>query len=211
MAYQAHDRVSHQRPGGLRPGLPIALSGLLALGGCIGGGGNEGPGTFWDNATGRAMERRGLPPRLDQPYPNLSQVPPRPARPDVATRDAVTRGLEAERLGAETPVIAGLAIPAPPAGASSGVPLAPPGPVSLRSAPRIVETPLLQWPTPTSLPVPAPAAPARTPAPAEPVRTLPADPGVAPPPPPPPALLAPPARMLPADPGSIPPPPPSVR
>jgi len=198
--------VADQAHGGVSPGRAsapsLAICALLALGGCVGGGGNEGLGTFWDNATGRAMERRGLPPRLDQPYPNLSQVPPRPARPDVAARNAVTQELQAERRGMDVPVVAGLTIQTPPAGAGSDVPLAPPGPASLRPAPRIGETPLLQMPA--SVPVPIPARP---PAPDLPVRGLPVDPGATPP-----ALLVlPPARFMPADPGSMPPPPPSVR
>ncbi|WP_431285384.1 hypothetical protein ACQW02_11510 [Humitalea sp. 24SJ18S-53] len=200
MAYQAHARSLRR--------LSLVAGGLFSLGGCIGGGGNEGLGTFWDNATGRAMERRGLPPRLDQPWPNLAQVPPRPARPDPASLNAVTRQLETERAGMETPLVAGLAIPAPPAGLSANVPLTPPGPPSLRPAPRVNEAPIIQIPAAVQVPTPA------VPAPAEPARTMPADPGSTAPPPPPPALLAPaapPARMMPADPGSVPPPPPSIR
>jgi len=173
----------------------VLLLPALLLGGCVGSPG-EGAAEFFDNATGRAIERRGLPPGSDRPFRNLSEVPPRPSRPDDATRAALTRRLEQERAGASAPLQASAGLlPPPPQGASTQVPLAPPAPAALRAVPAVARS------SPPEARSSPPEARSSPPGAAAPARLLPVDPGSVPPPPP---------RPLPADPG-LPPPPPSIR
>ena len=154
--------------------LALPLVPLLMLGACVGSPG-EGPSQFFDNVTGAAMERRGLPPGTDQPFRSLSEVPPRPDRPDDATRGALTRKLEAERAAGATPLTTAGVLPPPPPGASAEVPLAPPRPAALRAAPAVARM--------APSPEPARPLPADPGAPPPPPRPLPADPGLPPPPP----------------------------
>jgi outer membrane protein OmpA-like peptidoglycan-associated protein len=44
---------------------------------------------------------RPPPPNIDQPYPNLAQVPPKPEMPDAATRQKIAQALLADRANAQ--------------------------------------------------------------------------------------------------------------
>ncbi len=148
--------------------------------------------------SGAGFDARQPPPGLDQATPHLGLVPARPEPPDRAAREAVTRGLEAARRAAETPLapVGGAAGPFAPAAGAPLIPAAPPAP------PRLARAAPIPWDvTPAAVPAAAPEpglvptgpapellAPVETPAaaPAPPPQDL-----LAPPPPPPPALLAP--------------------
>lgn len=89
------------RPGRrLRAGC-MGLLGTLALAGC-GMRPESDPVTWWhDLSGGKIAEQRPPPPRADQPYPHLSQVPPRPATEDPATRGRIAASLTVERADAQ--------------------------------------------------------------------------------------------------------------
>lgn len=121
------------------------------------------------------------PPGMDGPRPNLASVPPRPERPTVAARAAVTEALAADRAGSrevlrperDAPPAAGVASGQPP------VPAGPPPPAALAAA-----RPVLWLEAPAGRPLrPGPAVPPAAPAAPE--------IGLTAPPPPPPELLAP--------------------
>lgn|SRR5579875_1809052 len=50
---------------------------------------------------GPAPVDRPPPPNIDQPYPNLAQVPPKPEMPDAATRQKIAQALLADRANAQ--------------------------------------------------------------------------------------------------------------
>jgi hypothetical protein len=153
--------------------------------------------------TGLTDRERPPPPGLDQPFPNLASVPPRPEPPPAAVREAITAGLAADRAGAREP----LALGAAPGGRGAAaelpgfppVPARPPPPPALAAAPRV---PWTDAPAPPHRPEPVRAVPGQAPPeplpepgaePAPPPPELLAPlPGAAPPPPPPAELLAPP-------------------
>lgn len=165
---------------------PLLLAGLLLLlPGCGWLPERADPILFLRDAIGASQDTRLPPPGLDRPTPNLASVPPVPERPDMATRQAILRGLEAARQAAATPLpdgrpdapVTGRAAPgAPPIAAG------PPGP------PRLTRAPAVPWAV-----MPAAVVPAQgeRPLPALPPLPLP-EPGAVPPPPAP-ELLAPPA------------------
>jgi outer membrane protein OmpA-like peptidoglycan-associated protein len=78
----------------------LAASGALALSGCSNP--SIDPVDWWHNLEGGPLaETRPPPPNADAPYPNLGQVPPKPAPPDPATRNAISAGLVADRANAQ--------------------------------------------------------------------------------------------------------------
>lgn len=88
------------------------------------------------DASGATAGTRLLPPGLDLPTPNLAMVPPVPDRPDTATRDGLTRRLEADRARSLAPLPPRDA-PAPPQPEAPGRPpiaAAPPPPPRLTAA-----------------------------------------------------------------------------
>ncbi len=171
----------------------FALVLLLALAGCGSVTRDVDPGAWWRNLSGAHLEGRQPPPGLDEPYPNLASVPPRPTPPDPATRASVTQGLAGDRAAAAEPLDPmGRRAPAVPAAGGAPAPprLAAVPPIRLDPVPRAVPAP-----APAAVPAAPPAA-ARAPV-AEPLpeaRGLPPAPAadmLAPPPPPSPDLLAP--------------------
>ena len=129
------------------------------------------PIDWWHNLQGgKIAEVRPPPPGVDDPYPNLSQVPPRPTPTDSATRRALAARLVAERdrtrreatqdplilpapaAAAPTPTATRPAAPPPDPGASVAV-------LEAATAPPPAETPA---PPPAA---PSPAAPPASPAP----------------------------------------------
>lgn len=136
------------------------LAGLvvMAVAGCADSAAD--PVLWWHDLEGGLIaEQRPPPPNADQPYPNLSTVPARPAAPDAEARAATVSALAADRANAQyaasvaplpaTP--APLPRPAPPpaapdpdeaAGASlpaAAAPSAPSAPVIVRERPAVAE------------------------------------------------------------------------
>lgn len=178
-------RLDETRRGrGVRQGRPaLGLLPLLLLAGCVGSPG-EGPLDFYREISGEALEGRSMPPGLDGRYPNLSRVPPRPARGEASAREALSAALAANRAQSRTPLATDAPLPDPPAtpGAAE-VPRQPPAPPRLASAPAIGPSPssdTLRGDTPD----PGSQAPAAPPA----EMLAPAAPSLSAPPPPP-ALL----------------------
>src|SRR5918997_5160532 len=61
------------------------------------------PVYIYREVTGLSDEGRLPPPGLDQPFPNLAVVPPRPERPPLALRDAISAGLATDRAESREP------------------------------------------------------------------------------------------------------------
>jgi hypothetical protein len=172
--------------------LLLALS-LAGLGACTERFSEIDPRIGFANLFGAHLEGREPPPGLDQPWPNLSSVPPRPTPTDLVTRERLSAGLAQDRAESRTPQQL-----APRR--SGAVPDGPPAPPRLAAAPALRFDAPAPRPEPAALPVPAPpagpqAAPAQ-PAPAHPAAApRPAEPPgadlLAPPPPPSRDLLAP--------------------
>lgn len=165
------------------------------------------PVWIYDQVSGRADRARPVPPGLDQPYPNLASVPPRPEKPPLAVREQLSVALATDRAQSRSPLEpragAAAAVFAPAPG-TPPLPGLPPPPAQLAGARPI------PWDGPgVEPPAPAPAAaqpgvqpaaagpaPAARPATAPPDLLAPPPPPsrdlLAPPPPPSPDLLAPP-------------------
>ncbi|WP_159995700.1 hypothetical protein [Roseomonas sp. 18066] len=158
----------------------LALLAAPLLAACVGSPA-EGPREFWNNAFGEPLQGRPLPPGTDGAYPNLASVPPQPPRGTASAREALSAALAEARGQSREPVVAGRPVPPPPAGGQgdTAIPLNPPTPPRLASAPPI-----------------RPMAPGEGNLPSDPA--LPADPGRAP--------GLPPAEMLAPSPGGPPPP-----
>jgi hypothetical protein len=136
------------------------------------------------NIFGAHLEGRLPPPGLDQPWPKLSSVPPRPTPPDPATRARISADLAADRAQSLAPIQPDGRGPLPPA--DSG----PPPRARVAAMPPVRWEPEVVRPAPAATPVPQrPAAPAAPPQPSAPVA---APEPVAPPAPPSADLLAPP-------------------
>lgn len=138
---------------------------VVMLAGCAGTVAD--PVVWWHELEGGLIaEQRPPPPLADQPYPNLSTVPDRPAAPDAAARAATVTALAADRANAQyaakvaplpqTPAPIPRPIPPPPtpspdeaAGASlpaASAPQKPPAqesasavPVAVRDLPPVIE------------------------------------------------------------------------
>lgn len=176
---------------------PALLVLLLALPACTERLSELDPRPAVANLFGAHLEGREPPPGLDQPWPRLSSVPPRPTPPDPAFRERVSAGLAEDRAQSRAPVQPTGRGPLP--ASETG----PPAPPRLAAAPRITFEPEPPArPAPAALPVPAPApspgpaptalpAPVPPPSPAQPAPAAAPRP-VAPPPAPAPDLLAPP-------------------
>jgi outer membrane protein OmpA-like peptidoglycan-associated protein len=79
---------------------PAAL--VLLLAGCASFPSSMNPVSWWhDLQGGKIAEDRPPPPGADQPYPNLSTVPPRPGPPDRAAMANLSNGLIADRTNAQ--------------------------------------------------------------------------------------------------------------
>ena len=120
--------------------------------------------TIWRDASGANAEARLPPPGLDRPFPNLASVPPVPERPDFAARQAITRGLEAERALAAEQLAPGrrdAALSTSPIPGEPAIPARPPGP------PPLARAAVVPWTT-TGAAVPIRPTPATAPASAPP-------------------------------------------
>jgi outer membrane protein OmpA-like peptidoglycan-associated protein len=155
---------------------PAALALLVA--GCSSFPSSMNPVSWWhDLQGGKIAEDRPPPPGADQPYPNLSTVPPKPAPPDRAAMANLSAGLIADRTNAQrmaaaapiadpsspnaSPDLFGKgSIPPPP-------PAPPPGTATASASLPAKEAP----PAPPAPPYPSPgqatAAPGAVPAPAK--------------------------------------------
>jgi outer membrane protein OmpA-like peptidoglycan-associated protein len=184
-----------------RNGLPRAalLAGLLATAACSGVEQMsdskltlDTPIEWWhDLQGGKIAEVRPPPPGVDDPYPNLSQVPPRPTPTDPATRRALAARLVAERdrtrqEATQDPLV----LPAPIAPVAATAPAVAPVPAAARSAAPAPDpgasVAVLEAAT---APPPAQTPPAQTPAPL-PVAAPPASTAPVAAPPPGPAAMA---------------------
>jgi len=115
---------------------------LAALAGCSSAPGSD-PIAWWRQLEGgRLAEERPLPPNADAPYPNLGQVPARPAATETAARARIAAGLEGDRRDGAfaagqpvTPPAAPRAAPAEPGAGAKAVPkvhcLGPAAPASI--------------------------------------------------------------------------------
>lgn len=141
------------------------------------------PIDWWhDLQGGKIAEVRPPPPGVDDPYPNLSAVPPRPTPTDPATRRALAARLVAERdrtrrEATQDPLILPAPTAAPTAIPAAARPAAPPPDPGASVA--VLEA--ATAPPPAETPAPPPAAPAPAAPPASPA------PVAASPPAPPPA------------------------
>ena len=129
------------------------------------------PIDWWhDLQGGKIAEVRPPPPGVDEPYPNLSQVPPRPTPTDSATRRALAARLVAERdrtrrEATQDPLV----LPAPVGAAPAAVPapaatrpaVPPPDPGASVAVLEAATAP----PPAEAAAAPAPAAPPASPAP----------------------------------------------
>jgi hypothetical protein len=151
------------------------------------------------NIFGAHLEGREPPPGLDQPWPNLASVPPRPEPPSAEARAALDARLAEDRERSRTPQLPSLAPRLPSPTGAPPPPLLAAAP-TIRPAPPIAPAPPAApaaLPAPSPAPPPASAAPAAIPAPAPaapepPAPAMRAPDPVAPPPPPTPDLFAPP-------------------
>ncbi len=137
---------------------PLAFALLLLLGACDG---QTNPRALYRDMSGAGLASRGMPPGMDRRLPNLASVPPIPERPDSATRDALTRRLEAEREASTAAVPAArpqFPLTEPEVAGHPPIPARPPGPPVLAAAPAI------PWaPARATRPVPAAGEPSARP------------------------------------------------
>lgn len=177
------------------------------------------PVEIYRQVSGNADLDRLPPPGLDQPFPNLASVPPRPERPPLAMRESVSSGLEADRARSRVPLEPGTLVTA--SRPFTAAPGDPPIPAAPPPEPILAGARPIPWAEPQAPPLPAPgpvpprsgatapppaggtsgAAPLPAPGRAAPA-SLPPDMPLAPPP-------APPADLLGPLPSAAPPPPPS--
>jgi len=100
------------------------------------------PVAIYREVTGLADQDRPPLPGLDQPFPNLASVPPRPEPPPAAVRESISAALASDRAESREP-LALRTVPGPVVrggAASPGeppVPAAPPPRPSLAAAPRV--------------------------------------------------------------------------
>ncbi len=97
------------------------------------------PGTLFREISGANFQSRIPPPGLDQPSGNLGQVPPRPSRPDPATRMSLDIALAQDRALSREPLAmrAGPAVFTAAAPGTPAIPAAPPARPNLAAAPAI--------------------------------------------------------------------------
>jgi hypothetical protein len=169
-------------------GAAAALLACLAFAGCDVPK-QVNPVEIYREVTGLSDQGRLPPPGLEQPYPNLASVPPRPERPPPQTRAAISAELERDRAQSREP----LTLRTVPGPAASGSPPAAPG-LSAAPPPRpaLAAAPRIPWtePVPTRQATPSRAAAQQAAEPEAP--RLPELPEAAPAPPPPDLLGAPP-------------------
>jgi outer membrane protein OmpA-like peptidoglycan-associated protein len=145
----------------------------LLLAGCSSFPSSMNPVSWWhDLQGGKIAEERPPPPGADQPYPNLSTVPPKPAEPDRAALANIAKGLIADRTNTqranEAAPIADPSLPsASPAlfGKGTVPPPPPPGPPGTETASASLpaaDAPAAPPSRASSLPAPPTPSPAAT-------------------------------------------------
>jgi outer membrane protein OmpA-like peptidoglycan-associated protein len=153
----------------------LAFVCLVGLGACSSYH-TEGPEAWWHAAVGgRIAQERPLPPGANDPYPNLSTIPPKPAAANTAEWNKRTTGLISDRLKADqaaavAPIPAATAVPAqktqqagppqPPSMPQPPGPAQPPG----ASAALVATSPTPPVAGKAPGPAAAPTSPAATPA-----------------------------------------------
>ena len=137
------------------------------------------PGTLLREMSGANFQSRIPPPGLDQPSGNLGQVPPRPSRPDPATRMSLDTALAQDRDRSREP-LAGRADAAVFTTVSPGSPAIPAAPPP---RPNLAAAPAIPWSGPALL-APGVVVPEPGEVPALPTPDLLGPPGTPPPPPP---------------------------
>lgn len=151
-----------------------ALLGLM-LAGCQTEPG-QAVAKFWDRAWGPATEGRPAPPGASASFPNLGTVPPRPATPDMAEREALAARLTQQReasrepLGALPGAVPRLGPPPPAlapalAGMAIPVPTTPAEPAAPAATPQQATPAPVAAPEPAGIPAPPVIAPAGIPTP----------------------------------------------
>ncbi|TCZ66672.1 hypothetical protein [Roseicella aquatilis] len=164
-----------------------AITLLLLAPGCSRLPSQLDPVDFWSRFTGRADQNRLPPPGLDRPVPSLASVPPRPERPPIELRSAITEALSDDRASSREPLVL-RTVPAP--GAAPATPSGDPSmPGTPPPRPALAAAPAIPW----AAPAPRPEAPGRRPEAAPATPALPDMPRQAPAAPPP-ELLGPPPR-----------------
>ncbi len=162
-------QVTLFRNGWLGVLLPVALLGMAACTRSVERMSDskltlDTPIDWWhDLQGGKIAEVRPPPPGVDDPYPNLSQVPPRPTPTDSATRRALAARLVAERDrtrrdATQDPLI----LPAPAASTPAAAPIpAAPRPAAPPPDPgaSVAVLEAATAPPPAVTPAPPPAAP----------------------------------------------------
>ena len=161
-----------------RQAAPLLLCAILGFG--LGGCGRDPLGAevdLYHGLQGGAIaQQRPPPPGLDDPYPKLGTIPPRPAAPDVAAQQSIADRLAAERdtatrLATASPLVV-VAGPSPAAKADATKPGAAPAKADEHSGDenRVV---IDAAPSPPASPVAAGAAPASVGAPSVGIASLP--------------------------------------
>jgi len=137
------------------------------------------PGTLFREISGANFQSRIPPPGLDQPSGNLGQVPPRPSRPDPATRMSLDNALAQDRALSREPLAerAGSAVFTAAAPGTPAIPAAPP------PRPNLAAAPAIPWSGPALL-APGVVVPEPGEVPALPTPDLLGPPGATAPPPP---------------------------
>lgn len=114
----------------------LALAGLLLVGCAVPKEIN--PVTIYREVSGQVDEGRRPPPGLDDPFPNLASVPPRPERPTAAAREAISAALADDRSNSRDPVVV-----RGPRGVAPG--LGPLGAGGSPQRPSLAAAPLVPW------------------------------------------------------------------
>jgi hypothetical protein len=157
-------RCLHARPIGLPVALLAAVAALLA--GCSNGASVD-PVDWWHSLEdGPLADARPPPPNVDQPYPYLGSIPPKPPAPDLALRDRLDAVLGVDRANAEySAALAPLEAPVPaplPGQPASAQPAAPaaagqgPAAGTAKAAPAPDDTSSASLQAATAPPPPAP-------------------------------------------------------
>jgi hypothetical protein len=137
------------------------------------------PGTLFREISGANFESRIQPPGVDLPSGHLGQIPPRPSRPDPATRMSLDNALAQDRALSREPLAerAGSAVFTAAAPGTPAIPAAPP------PLPNLAAAPAIPWSGPALL-APGVVVPEPGEVPALPTPDLLGPPGATAPPPP---------------------------
>jgi len=162
------------------PGTPAALTlGLLLAAGLGGCSMMQKADVFdWFGSDDKPPAQADKPTTPDEPYPNLADVPGRPAKPPAIDRDKISQTLAADREHAQytddtlrrAPDAGALPPPAPPPASAPAAGLASPAPAPVASAPL---APAASPPPSQAAASPPPSQAAASPPPVAPVPSAP--------------------------------------